>query len=168
MDGDRPADDFELFLLDSLGDKPYSQLRELWDDVGAAVVATFANLNPGKRPKAFWRLEAPEMRRRLGGRGAPESDVLACVPTFARGIPTDWDEDGFDRYDPPTFESEATYLRRLKLLLPGELRRLKAADFDPEVVASPREDLLPRDSLPAGRRPGAAPAVRAPLQEDHE
>jgi hypothetical protein len=149
LDGDRPADDFELFMLDMQGDQN-SQLRALWADIGATVVDTFANLYPGKRPRVWWRLEAPEMRRRVGGHGLTESSLLACVPAFDRGIPSGWllddwiwTRDGekppagyvaFDRTDPPTFESEATYLRRLNLLLPGEARRLRTADFEPESV----------------------------------
>jgi hypothetical protein len=39
-----------------------------------------------------------------------------------------------DPSDPPRFESEAAYLRRLKLLLPGEARRLRPRDFIPEAV----------------------------------
>ncbi len=35
-----------------------------------------------------------------------------------------------DPADPPRFESQAAYLRRHKLLLPGEEKRLTAADFD--------------------------------------
>jgi hypothetical protein len=174
LDGNRPADDFELFLLDGLGDKPHSQLRRLWEDVGAAVVATFANLNPGKRPQAFWRLEAPEMRRRLGGHGTPASAVLAYVPAFVHGIPSDWDDEecGFDPSDPPTYESQAAYLRRLKLLLPGESRRLKPADFEPERIEladPPGGLLLPvQGPLPKGRRSVATPAVPPRFNEDHD
>ena len=36
--------------------------------------------------------------------------------------------------DPPTYESEASYLRRLGLLLPGELRRISRDDFNPVVT----------------------------------
>jgi hypothetical protein len=39
-----------------------------------------------------------------------------------------------DRANPPTFESQATFLERHKLLLPGERRRLTAADFAPEAI----------------------------------
>lgn len=39
-----------------------------------------------------------------------------------------------DPRNPPLYESQATYLRRLNLLLPGELRRLTARDFEPEAV----------------------------------
>jgi hypothetical protein len=148
--GERPADNFELFLMDGLGDGPKSPLRALWGSVGGALTAAYANDRPGHRPWAWWRLEAPEMRRRLGGHGVTESSLLAVVPTFDRGIPSDWLLDDFswtydggkppagyvalDRSNPPTFESQATYLRRLKLFLPGEARRLKAADFEAEGV----------------------------------
>jgi hypothetical protein len=40
----------------------------------------------------------------------------------------------FDHSNPPMFESEARYLQRLKLLLPGEVRRLRTADFEPESI----------------------------------
>jgi hypothetical protein len=36
--------------------------------------------------------------------------------------------------DPPTYESDASYLRRLGLLLPGELRRISRDDFNPVVI----------------------------------
>jgi hypothetical protein len=37
-----------------------------------------------------------------------------------------------DPANPPTFESEATYLGRHELLLPGERRRLSEDDFAPQ------------------------------------
>jgi hypothetical protein len=99
-------------------------------------------------------------RPRLGGIGTLRSDCLAYVPqtwcgrsvdfvtaddvamyggpiglngkprpaghVFA-GVPIDW-------RDPPRFESEAAYLRRHKLLLPGEAARLTESDYEPEVL----------------------------------
>ena len=44
-----------------------------------------------------------------------------------------------DPADPPTFESQATYLRRLDLLLPGESERLTAADSEPELIEADPE-----------------------------
>jgi hypothetical protein len=89
--------------------------------------------------------------------------VLACVPTFAFGIPTVWitkrdvmyfsgtavDIYGahiggelrefkgvaIDPADPPVFESQAAYLKRNDLFLAGEARRLKKADWEAEIVA---------------------------------
>ena len=39
-----------------------------------------------------------------------------------------------DPTDPPRYEAQAAYLKRHKLLLPGEERRLAPADFEPEEV----------------------------------
>jgi hypothetical protein len=62
-----------------------------------------------------------------------ESDVAPYGETF-KGIAIDPD-------DPPTFESEAGYLQRHGLLLPGEKHLLKRSDFEPERVAfTPRPD----------------------------
>jgi hypothetical protein len=58
------GDKMEIFMLNRPGEK--RELRELWA-VGGDVVATYANSYPGRRPKNFWKLSAPEMRRRLGG-----------------------------------------------------------------------------------------------------
>ena len=38
----------------------------------------------------------------------------------------------FDPADPPVFESQATFLKRHELLLPGEAKRLRRADYAPE------------------------------------
>jgi hypothetical protein len=38
----------------------------------------------------------------------------------------------FDPYDPPIYESEAAYLERHNLFLPGERRLLRKADWEPE------------------------------------
>jgi hypothetical protein len=39
--------------------------------------------------------------------------------------------------DPPTYESQAAYLERHHLFLPGERRRLTKKDFDPETISLP-------------------------------
>jgi len=171
LDGERPSDDFDLFMLDGQGDAPNSQLRKLWDGIGEAVTATYANLRPGRRPRVWWRLQAPEMRKRPGGRGLPVSDLLAYVPAFEYGMPSRWLLDDshwtdsgrkqpaayvrFDPAHPPTFEAQATYLKRLKLLLPGEERRLKAADFDPESIDPFRYGYDPGPSVTISSQPGS-------------
>jgi hypothetical protein len=156
LDGERQAGNVDIWSLDAYGDKPNSELRALWADLGAAVVATYVDVHSGKRPRCWWRLEAPEKRRRVGGRGVPESSLLAVVPTFDRGVPTDWCKDDwiwtrdggtppegyepFEDGDPPRYEAQATYLKRLRLLLPGEARRLRAVDFAPEIIHVVRDD----------------------------
>ncbi len=111
----------------------------------------------------------PEPRRRLGGTGTPSHEVLAQGPWYKFGLPVCWvskrEEDFYngrarhvdghrigteyreghfagvaiDPDDPPRYESEATYLQRLDLLLPGELDRLTAADFEPETIGAEAE-----------------------------
>jgi hypothetical protein len=123
-------------------------LAALWGEHGAAIVAEHVGEAPGTRPRRWWQYDAPEPRRRLGGVGTPSSERLANLPRYERGVPLDWiaqetidtyvglgirlDVPAVDPCDPPTFESEAAYLDRLGLLLPGERRRLRPNDFKPE------------------------------------
>ena len=104
----------------------------LWSDYGATAVENWVAEHPGSRPNRWWEHDAPEPRQRLGGHGRLLCEVMAYKPTSAFGIPTGWHE--IDADDPPIFESEAAYLKRLGLFLPGEARRLKPADFEPVVV----------------------------------
>jgi hypothetical protein len=53
--------------------------------------------------------------------GAP---IGGCLRAF-KGVAIDPD-------DPPTFESVPTFLKRHKLFLPGEERRLRKADWEAE------------------------------------
>ena len=102
-----------------------------------------------------------EVRNRVSGTGTPAHEVLAYAAHFDRGVPVAWVEDwmvewyngrardvdgkligsgysegdfphvAYDPDDPPRFESEPTFLRRLELLLPGELERIPAEAFEP-------------------------------------
>ena len=128
---------------------------------------------PGTRPARWWESSAPrsprgtyvgcgydgklpEPRKRLGGIGSAQHDVLNVTPSFAFGIPTCWvDQWQFDYYtgiavdvngklvnpnpsgtfngvainpdDPPQFESQPVYLDRHGLFLPGERKQLTRA-----------------------------------------
>lgn len=126
---------------------------ELWCTFRDAVICEWIRDRPGSRPSSWWRFDAPLWpedqhgwhgwyfsahlrlpRARLGGRGTALHDIGALVPEFEFGIPsTGWGAD-FDVNDPPLFESEASYLRRLNLFVPGEQKRLQKADFEPEPV----------------------------------
>jgi hypothetical protein len=111
-----------------------------------------------------------EPRLRLGGIGTPDFQDLNYWPRFEFGIPAgwvqqwqvetyngrsrdvrgdlipcEWKEGHFlglpiDPNDLPKFESQAQYLRRHSLLEPGEEKRLKARDYEPEMVPVPVED----------------------------
>ena len=48
----------------------------------------------------------------------------------------------YDPADPPLYESQASYLLRHDLLLPGERRRLTEGDLDPEAIVLDQPDLL--------------------------
>lgn len=104
-----------------------------------------------------------EPRRRLGGVGTERYRVLGDCSEFAHGLTRAfvtaadvayWTSNegahgyaggigrflgpfagvAIDPMNPPTFESQASYLKRHALFLPGEEARLKAADFEPEAV----------------------------------
>lgn len=127
-------------------------LAELWAEHGAAVINDHVGDAPGTRPVRWWTYSAPEPRRRLGGVGTPSHEVLAHVVSLEWGVPASWitpfDIGYYDFGDiqsgvsalsprfPPLFESEAAYLDRLNLLLPGERRRLGPGDFKPESVVN--------------------------------
>jgi hypothetical protein len=68
-------------------------------------------------------------RKRMGGTGTPAYLCRAVKPSFACGIPDVWVD--VDENDPPTFESQAAYLKRHGLLFAGEEKR---SDFEPESV----------------------------------
>lgn len=111
-------------------------------------------------PGTYWHGTFAIPRERVGGTGTPKWEALRYVPAFERGLPASWITRGdlehyarhgdglrnrlhpdrpveaFDPDDPPLFESEASYLRRLGLLAAGEAAALSEEDFEP--VAAPR------------------------------
>jgi hypothetical protein len=136
---------------------------ELWAAHRDVVLNEHARKWPGTRPELFWKYDAPEPRKRLGGTGTVASDVLNIKPSFSDGLPNAFiDQSDVDYYnreglfahvapnpnstgpfkgvaidseDPPKYESEASYLDRHGLFLPGEKKQLKKADFEPETLA---------------------------------
>jgi hypothetical protein len=133
---------------------------EIWEYHVDAVLAEWVTDKPGTRPSLWWLWNAPrysgperaqwitchlcDPRLRLGGVGTPKSDRLAHVQRFAFGVPRDWidaddvrifdtlaDVAPYDDDDPPIFESQASYLARHDLLLPGERERLAPDAFEP-------------------------------------
>jgi hypothetical protein len=122
-------------------------LQEVWAEYREAIVQHHIRRAPGSRPRLWWRYDAPEPRRRLGGTGTPLHECRGYIAPFEYGIPSAWRTHGdftgtrdLDRWppidpeDPPRYESEAKYLLRLGLLLPGERERLCPRDFWPELV----------------------------------
>lgn len=122
-------------------------LAEVWTRHGDAATRAWARRYPGTRPSAWWRYAAPEPRQRLGGVGDAACMHLANAPRLDYGLPSAWitaatrrtwsdipRAAAIDPADPPRFEAEATYLRRLGLLLPGEAARLRAEDYGPTII----------------------------------
>jgi hypothetical protein len=128
------------------------ELVELWREIGAEIVARHAAAAPGSRPDRWWQHDAPGPRQRIGGIGTPCHERLAHGLRLHRGVPVDWITEALaadfarmskplgvpavDPANPPKYESSATYLDRHGLLLPGERRRLRAADFAPVPLAA--------------------------------
>jgi hypothetical protein len=129
-------------------------LQEAWRLVSGEVLAEWIPEHPGTRPAVWWRWDAPEPRRRLGGTGTPAHEALAVAESYCRGIPdswvTRWDVeyyngrmvdvhgapigtahregdfpyDALDPFDPPVYESQAGFLDRHGLLTREERRVL--------------------------------------------
>jgi len=135
--------------------------HRFWLEIEQAAMRQWTERYPGQRPPAFWwwRSSDEPLRQRLGGCGetwvtgrhpfspyrpvgiSRRSDAMNLVtpelPDYGatwRGLPiAGWNNT--DPGNPPIFESEASYLDRRGLLLPGEKRRLCGADFQPVVLA---------------------------------
>ncbi len=120
-----------------------------WKAIRGDLLRDFVAASPGRRPFFWWKVDAPGPRLRVGGTGdvipayaIPENlrfgifrkmsfvddRLLAAVAPVGAGLTP------FDPADPPRYESQAAYLRRHKLFLPGEEKRLTPADFEPEMV----------------------------------
>ena len=93
-----------------------AELRALWEQCRDEILSAWVSQNPGTRPPAWWRYDAPRAtdeqlrswsiepahylmqpanrpcspRRRLSGIGTPGYEVLCEVPRFAHGIPVNW------------------------------------------------------------------------------
>jgi hypothetical protein len=179
---------WECFQL--CGPHATERLRQLWLELRAEILTDWIAETPGTRPEGWWEFDAPrwqladrparwrdlaltefcEPRRRVGGTGTAQHDVLNVTPAFAFGIPTLWvsvfDEEyyngrrrdllgnpiGTDYHDgdfaglapraddPPTFEAQATYLDRHDVLTPSERRVLTPRDFEPEPLEPPVDE----------------------------
>jgi hypothetical protein len=113
------------------------KLISTWDHHREAILKNWIKEHPGTRPFMWWELEAPEEpRKRLGGKGITPWDAGKAVnPVYYKGAPDTermWQHKWLlDTDDPPMFESEAAYLKRLCLLTKEEMTGL---DFKPESI----------------------------------
>ncbi|MFO8085476.1 MAG: hypothetical protein R6U27_14285 [Desulfobacterales bacterium] len=120
----------------------------MWQKHRKSLIKQWADEYPGTRPFAFWVFEPQEeKRKRLGGKGDCIPDhVEGETEEYWKGLPTYWigqdrlmmwpelAEYAIDPENPPRFESEAAFLQRLGLLMPGEAEKLTGADFEPELI----------------------------------
>jgi hypothetical protein len=140
---------------------PHRGWERLIDEYADRFLREWAATHPGTRPFYFWDfIEIPEEeRRRVGGVGDPRGpEHLMFDLTF--GVPDhqSWNVRGrrvfydgpltgtpIDPANPPTFESQASYLDRHGLLFKGERARLGPSAFEPEsilaIVAWDADDL---------------------------
>lgn len=105
------------------------QAAQAWDEIAEA--------------KTVIAKEGLTIRTDRGGKKSnpvPSFEASATSPHWPLGIPTPWET--IDADDPPRFESQAAYLKRDGLFLPGEEERLTAADFEPEVVDEQPQEII--------------------------
>ena|GEM_PF-1207906 len=147
----------------------YKLQKKVWNDAKVEILKQFIKDYPCQRPWGWWEYEALKepvnkwihgrfdsaQRKRLGGIGTPDFEVLAYAPSFEFGLPmgyvNQWQVDYYngrskdihgnpigteykdgdfkgvavDPDDPPTFESQASYLDRHGLLSQVEKIYLK-------------------------------------------
>jgi hypothetical protein len=166
-----PADDsetkFAIILLEA-GD--CEALRELWGRARGEVLTGWIR---GTRPSIWWRFDAPrellgthsgcfydgklqQPRKQISGAGCDASAISAYMPHYECGLPTSWA--GYEEGDPPTFESQASYLRRHNLLAAGEVRVLSGSDYERTEALSAECEVLStsekwvRERIPAARK----------------
>lgn len=137
-------------------------LSALWNQYCDGIVADHADKLPGTRPGRWWKYTASETRKRVGGTGTPCDEALeGYFQRYRYGVPQSWVSPhdvefycgpppanyGFrcrpksvgrfcgvaiSSNDPPLFESQASYLKRHGLFIPGEGKRLTKQDYEPE------------------------------------
>lgn len=139
-DMDMPGGDWEWTTFDLEGNT--EDRKKLWHDYREEILPKWIQDKPGTRPSLFWEFDVPMQPKKNNGwyydgtlpvprkriKGVVSGGINPIIH-FYKGIPAyePFDQDVY-------FESEASYLTRHGLLLPGEADRLKAADFKPQAA----------------------------------
>lgn len=117
------------------GDRTFNP-HEIWEKHKEQFLPMFVRKHPGKRPCPWWLFEAPEQRRlKSGGYDEKWQKVVDdygdewAEPIKSEHWRLDYGKPGLFEYfdddlneieDLREFESQAEYLKRLDILLPGE------------------------------------------------
>jgi hypothetical protein len=107
------------FFGDAFGKgKPnLEDMRDAWDSLRDELLPKFIAENPGERPFAWWKFDAPEPRRQLIHRYSDESKAKVLEHSGAEDLRL-----LLAAYDnKPEPEPELDYLKRNGLLTPTEL-----------------------------------------------
>ena len=145
LSGKSSPNDGEVFAITG----SEKRLGAAWESVKTELIRDWISEKPCSRPWLWWDFDAPRetlkcyisrnvkeaQRRRLGGTGTADFEILAYEPQFSFGIPASWiskrEEDiynlrgvAIDPENPPCYESEATFLDRHGLLTESEKRYL--------------------------------------------
>ncbi|MCO6436022.1 MAG: hypothetical protein J5J06_02930 [Phycisphaerae bacterium] len=117
------------------------EIRALWELHGEQITREWAAKYPGSRPYHWWTFDAPEKRLCLGGvhwfddptwkaavaeAHAEYPDIYGVVGGYyglSRGVPRIWSRELASNAAGDDFETEAEFLTRLGLWLPGECER---------------------------------------------
>ena len=130
--GDPGRGNLTLFLLSRPGGAGGAPevLRPVWEQHRDEIMTAWIEEHPGRRPYGWWYGgDAPEPRRVLQ-HGPTTTCAVRCRAWGVAPLQPDIR---------CTIESQATFLRRVRLLSRAEAARLTAADFAP-VVLEPGED----------------------------
>jgi hypothetical protein len=118
-DGVRVRGDVETFML--LNNE--NEVKGLWDLLKDEILSAWISEHPGTRPLLWWKFDSAEPRLRIGGKGQLISELYPAVfQDYEKGILSGWHS--IDADNPPTFESEGSYLSRHDLLSPQEKKFL--------------------------------------------
>ncbi len=132
------------FDIDHREDESDKRLKKLWNKMKPKILSDYIRRNSGKRPWAWWRFDAKEVRQRIGGQGDVKWEKLAYMPRYSFGLPlrkdfvdvelcllfSDVKMIPLNPEDPPLYESEAAYLDRHGLLTEAEKKKLSEKDFE--------------------------------------
>ncbi len=115
LSGERKNSDAEIFRLAASEDR----LQAAWDTAKDEILRKWIKEHPCTRPFIFWLL-ATEKRKKVSGSGGWRPGMAIDTD----GLPKYW-QLSWSKKTPPSFESQAVYLERHKLLSESEQIYLK-------------------------------------------